>query len=120
VKVLANWENSLEMGFHEAPTDLATVAPTFGAAHLFIDDCLDGNVDCYHDNAFVGTIPHAGPTGFCYRWSAWACLPCEPSFDGDIGRTIAHFSGGCNQLYPECDSECYAPHICTAAWNCPA
>src|SRR5262249_6143495 len=46
VKVLADWERELEVDFTEAPTDLARLAPTFGAAHLFIDDCADAPVVC--------------------------------------------------------------------------
>src|SRR5688500_2632610 len=37
VAVLAEWERTLELGVQETPADLAAVAPTFGAAHLFID-----------------------------------------------------------------------------------
>ncbi len=46
IEVLKNWEESLEMGFQEAPTDLATLAPSFGAAQLFIDDCPDATMYC--------------------------------------------------------------------------
>ena len=37
--MLAEWEDALGVGFTEAPADLAALAPSFGAAHLFIDDC---------------------------------------------------------------------------------
>ncbi len=40
-KVLADYEATTELGFHRQPGDLAQLAPRFGAAHLFIDDCPD-------------------------------------------------------------------------------
>src|SRR5688572_25100143 len=50
VEVLANWQVSLEMGFQEAPTDLAALAPSFGSAHLFIDDCPYETIYCMQPN----------------------------------------------------------------------
>src|SRR5262249_33852244 len=46
VTLLKDWERTLAMGFSEAPTDLAKLAPSFGAAHLFIDGCSWGTVRC--------------------------------------------------------------------------
>src|SRR5215207_830875 len=47
IEVLGNWQASLELALSEVPTDLAALAPSFGAAHLFIDDCPDEEVYCY-------------------------------------------------------------------------
>ena len=57
VKVLENWEDSTDLGFAEAPADLAALAPSFGAAHLFIDDCADYNVSCCPNADILGDAP---------------------------------------------------------------
>jgi hypothetical protein len=72
---LETWQDDLTLGLQEDPADLATLAPQFGAAHLFIDDCDDEGVTCWRkDNgAFVGEYT---AMGFC--WNYWQCMPCEP------------------------------------------
>jgi hypothetical protein len=80
VEVLANWEKELALGFQEAPTDLSAIASSFGAAQLFIDDCADADMWCInkYSKEVVKTIPNSLHDGFCYSWSAWMCLPCQP------------------------------------------
>jgi hypothetical protein len=61
VAPLANWQTELEVGLQEAPADLVTVAPSFGAAHLFIDgllDCPDGRIRCIDLNQGVENRRH--------------------------------------------------------------
>ncbi len=123
VEVLANWETSLELGFHEAPTDLAAMAPAFGAAQLFIDDCPDATMTCYTANFdgrnYVehGTIDNAEHDGFCYRWGQMRCLPCTPwnQWGGDA-RT--YWGRVCNARYAACEGQCAVTPICTSGFGC--
>jgi hypothetical protein len=83
VEVLANWENSTDLGFSAAPADLATLAPSFGTAHLFIDDCATMDMVCFNlagERHTIGVIPSSDYGGVCYVAGANACLPCTPSF----------------------------------------
>jgi hypothetical protein len=61
IQVLQHDER-LGMTFQEEPTDLAQLHPTFGAAHLFIDDCADGTVTCVSD---YKPAPCPGADGAC-------------------------------------------------------
>jgi hypothetical protein len=118
VTVLAEWEESLELGFREAPSDLAAVAPTFGAAHLFIDDCADGYVSCY-DNSPPGNGPGRGrfpnPMGFCYSFPS-GCQPCEPyGHDYDSASATRHYwAQKCNETFPDCLR--YSPQYGCYSW----
>jgi hypothetical protein len=120
VAVLENWEDSLELGFTAAPADLAAVEPTFGAAHLFIDDACaqfnDENILCRRrivdsSDDIVVVIPASDFGGWCYSGYAAACLPCEPwhrYLHGDDGA-YAYFQGVCNERFPgsdQCDEHC--------------
>ncbi len=93
VKVLADWEQTLALGFAEQPKDLAALAPAFGAAHLFIDDCPDIQLNCYdvnHPSTIVGTTM----AGTCYQWWPPGCLLCE-------NTCIT-----CNNAVPACGGQC--------------
>src|SRR5215218_5357799 len=82
IEVLSNWQAELEMEFTEAPADLATLAPSFGSAQLFIDDCAAGMVYCDTGTKRVGNFDDwAIP--FCYKPQYAECHPCipDPSFD---------------------------------------
>ncbi len=104
VTALAEWERSLAMGFAEVPTDLAKLAPSFGAAHLFVDDCPDITT-CFTFGVYpAGPVP-GGPIGTC--WNTWLalCQPCNR-------RSIDDIQQSCNQTYPDkCGGSCivYAP-----------
>ena len=110
VEVLANWQSSLELGFTEAPTDLAALAPSFGSAHLFIDDCPDYTLECYttdYSNNYVrthGTIGNEEHDGFCYSWRQWDCLPCTPwnRWEEDVQT---YWGGVCNDRFWQCHSD---------------
>jgi hypothetical protein len=97
VAVLATWETSTDLGFSEVPTDLAALAPAFGAAHLFIDDCPDAKVGCIglSDKQHHG---FAGTAGLCWDWSTWTCSFC------DLNEAIAR----CNATIPACNGDCWA------------
>jgi hypothetical protein len=102
-KVLEEWERSLEMGFSEAPTDPAALAPSFGAAHLFIDDCPDLTT-CVNDNGdAVGPIP-GGPYGQCFNWQSF----CQPDNPNCNGPTVNQLNGLCDETYDACDGACLA------------
>jgi hypothetical protein len=122
IEVLSNWEEALDLSFGEAPSDLATVEPTFGAAHLFIDseidtegifDCPDHDLVCYTGggnpyNSSVGTIANADHDGFCVSRPSLLCYPCKApdaggSWADECNRRYADCNGGCN-YYPSCTS----------------
>jgi hypothetical protein len=114
--VLANWRDSSDLGFTVAPADLAALAPEFGPAHLFIDDCPSKDIWCDSLDTSsgarrFGTIPNSEAGGFCFSASEKVCLPCEPwSWDGSANVAIAHWSRQCNQRFPDCLGNC------TAVW----
>lgn len=111
VEVLANWQAELGVGLIDAPTDLAAVEPTFGNAHLFIDDCEDRVMECVirrgnGEEEEIETISnrHYGG-GFCYSARAVGCLPCTPAYD-DIKLSRAYWTSWCNGN-PECAGRCF-------------
>ncbi len=111
VAVLADWEASTELGFTQAPADLASVAPTFGAAHLFIDGCAERDVECWSANpeggeSRRGVIPSRDFGGWCWSLdSLFTCVPCEgPSHWGSANDRFAEI---CNQRFVECNNACY-------------
>ena len=113
VAVLTNWEDSTDMGFNDATTDLATVAPEFGSAHLFIDDCADAEIRCLNDasRTVVGTIANDEHDGFCYSWGAWQCLPCQPWIPVRYDA-FTYWGDVCNQRFPECGGKnCEAVNV---------
>lgn len=77
VAVLAEWEReggqSDDATFSESTADLADLLPTFGAAHLFIDDYTS-----------------AQAVGVCYSAGCGACYACASSTDG----LVCYESGG--------------------------
>ena len=116
IEVLQNWETVMGVGLQEAPTDLAALEPSFGAAHLFIDgilDCPDHDLICYPNggqwqNGGVGTIPNADHDGFCVSAGTWFCYPCKSpdaggSWIDECNRRFSDCNGDCN-FYPGCTS----------------
>jgi hypothetical protein len=119
IEVLANWQTELEIEFSEAPTDLAALVPSFGAAHLFIDglyDCPDSVLTCYisveggHRN--IGDIPNEDHDGFCVQRPSLLCGVCkQPEAGGG-------WQAECNRRFADCNGQCdYFPK-CTGYW-CP-
>ncbi len=125
IEVLANWQSSLEMGFSEAPTDLAALAPNFGSAQLFIDDCPDADMTCHSDFVvrnpetarYYGTIGNAEHDGYCYSWGAVACLPCRPWFGSKLDA-YRYWNEQCNQRFPDCYGHCAALNVCSSGLVC--
>jgi hypothetical protein len=105
VRPLAAWERELGVRFTEAPTDLATLAPAFGAAQLFIDDCADAPVVCNGSGGeYVGEFP---VQGYCYNFPE--CHPCVPYYhDRPLQDTWDYWNNQCNQQFPACNGECNA------------
>jgi hypothetical protein len=103
IAVLANWQAELEMGFHEAPTDLAALAPSFGAAHLFIDDCANRGIPCFNGNRRVGEFQSQD---FCFWWRYLSCNPCEPDWAEDRADLNAYWKRKCNDTFPACNGAC--------------
>jgi hypothetical protein len=118
VTLLEEWDRTLAMGFAERPTDLAQLHPSFGAAHLFIDDCPDSDMNCVQmaNGDVPGTIPNADHDGYCYSWNQGACLPCRPWYDG-YSDASNYWSGQCNQRFAACENGCSAFPICVSGLN---
>jgi len=113
--VLANWEDSSDLGFAEASIDLAAMAPTFGSAQLFIDDCADADIRCLNfasaSRAVVGTIPNDDHDGFCYSGWAAQCLPCEPWIPKRYDA-FEYWGQVCNERFPDCGGKnCEAVNV---------
>jgi hypothetical protein len=105
VKTLAAWERTLALGFAETPNDPAALAPTFGAAHLFIDDCRDADIVCYDKDGFEsGSFDGQG---MCYNYLT--CFPCEPYFhtQPDKCATYNYWNRKCNDTFPDCGGTCW-------------
>jgi hypothetical protein len=120
IEVLANWQRELEVGFTEAPTDLAALAPSFGAAHLFIDgldDCPGpGNpIQCVTRNTdptVAGVIDGTEFDGWCQHWqSPFGCYPCLPSAGAglELSRSakVDFWTNVCNARFEGCQAELF-------------
>lgn len=109
VEVLGNWQKSLEMGFTEAPTDLSALAPSFGAAQLFIDDCSDGTVTCRspYCHGEMGLCGSYGPQGYCFSWNILMCVPCEHfnHNNPDWTHVANYWFNRCVHDFPNCNGE---------------
>jgi hypothetical protein len=119
IEVLADWEDSLEMGFAETPTDLISLAPEFGTANLFIDDCANRGIICTAGDQSVGEFMSQG---FCYWWRYAGCYPCENGGAANRDEIAAYWREKCNATYTACDGNCdvaYAgPLICEDPNGC--
>ena len=103
ISVLANWQNDLEMGFQQEPTDLANVATEFGATHLFIDDCGFGTLDCLIDEEIVATLVYVP---LIYFGPDTGCFPYAPG-PGTLDSTRTYYAAKCNEIYPDaCEGRC--------------
>jgi hypothetical protein len=109
VQLLKNYEKELGMSFAEDPSDLAHLQRSFGAAHLFIDDCADGNIICISadstlpcpNDGICGSYPSQG---YCYSNSNPGCYPCVP-YDHDnptILDVTLWWDKKCNADFPAC------------------
>jgi hypothetical protein len=133
VEVLANWQAELGVGLVEAPVDLATIEPSFGAAHLFIDglaDCPDGDIVCKDTNTgeVRGTIQGWWFDNFCShilmfdpRNAGLMCIPCTTSSEAMRGSggnhgdpmNVARFWGArCNEMFSSCNGNCWPSGFC--------
>jgi hypothetical protein len=107
VEMLESWAESLEMSLQETPIDLAAIEPSFGAAHLFIDDCADADMTCVHTltKNTIGVIANREHDGFCYSWGSWMCLPCQPRIE-DSRLAEKYWISWCNLSYQACNDLC--------------
>lgn len=117
IKVLAAWTDTMEIGFHEEPVDLAILPFTFGSAHLFIDDCPDALMHCKDraTNRVIGEIPNSDHDGYCYSYFNVACLPCAPAWDYQGNENSAYWHGQCAVRFEECrGNACYLTNFCSS------
>jgi hypothetical protein len=114
----------LGITFQEQPTEPPDAHATFGAAHLFIDDCAEGTVTCVSAdpntaclNAWGGTCGSSGPIGYCFSWSIFGCLPCEPNAHQSppLEKVQRYWNDWCNNTFiRECHSNGNIDGGCTA------
>jgi hypothetical protein len=96
VNLLSDYEGGLD--FVASRRQDEDLAPTFGTASLFIDDCPDIS-NCYAGLSEVGPLP-GGSVGTCWSWSSMECLPCN-------GESIDSLDQSCDDAYPsQCDGGC--------------
>ena len=96
VNILSDYEGGLDfVAQRQSDEDLA---PSFGEASLFIDDCPDIS-NCYIGLSQVGPFP-GGSVGTCWSWSSAECLPCD-------GASIDSLNQDCDLAYPDqCNGGC--------------
>lgn len=77
---LAQWSADLESGEQQEVSDLGELTTEFEHAHLVIDDCGDsGWVTCGGPPNYPRPREFPYPMGYCWSWSSFQCLPCEPT-----------------------------------------
>lgn len=108
VEVLESWQDDLALGLSEEPADLASLAPSFGTAHLLIDDCSDGPVGCYsvEDGGYGYRVGTFEGQGMCYNYLV--CIPCDPygHTQPDRCSTLVYWADKCQQSYgDQCGTE---------------
>ena len=112
VAVLEAWEDELGVGFTEEPTDLSEFGSSFGAAHLFIDDCNDLVACRKNFLEYIGDAVRddgtTGPIGQCWNGNIFDSMyGCRPDNSPCNGQTRDHYSALCNQHYgSRCDGQC--------------
>ncbi len=109
VQPLKNYETAIDISFAEEPSDLAHLKTVFGAAHLFIDDCADGNITCISSNdhnpcpndGICGSFPSQG---YCYSNSNPGCYPCDPydHLNPTVQQIYTWWSKKCYDTFPDC------------------
>lgn len=125
VQLLKQYEETLQLGFTEQPIDLSKLPPSFGAAHLFIDDCADGNITCTTSNThypcpgdgICGSFPSQG---YCYSWSSPGCYPCDPyhHLNPSAEQVYQWWENKCNSTFAVCQTiQPGYPNGCTANFN---
>ncbi len=108
IAVLANWQNDLEMGFQDEPTDLSNVAPHFGATHLFIDGC-SGTFACVWLNVGEywlqtrGWLPDVPAT---FWWDRLSCVPDGTADTHTLREVELYWAQKCNEALPACEGQC--------------
>jgi hypothetical protein len=108
VKGLETWEDELDIGLQEGPTDLAAISKTFTGAHLLIDDCSDGTVQCWNTDDGGTYWGDWEGLPFCYNYLV--CCPCEPygHTQPDRCSTRTYWDNKCVNAY----SGCAAGDVC--------
>ena len=96
VNILSDYEGGLDfVAGRQQDEDLA---PGFGEASLFIDDCPDAN-PLYCLRACGASVGDLGVRGTCWSWSGFDCEPCSGGWDGTAQE--------CNDQFSDCDGDCF-------------
>lgn len=101
----------LGMTLQQQPTEPADAKTSFGAAHLFIDDCPDGVIQCVDTKGeVVGEYSNAYHDGYCFSWYSACCLPCA-YWEDDYATALLLWSERCNFDHGICGGWCEATNI---------
>lgn len=96
VNILSDYEGGLDfVAGRQQDEDLA---PTFGEASLFIDDCPDAN-PLYCLTACGASVGDLGVRGTCWKWSSLDCEPCSGGWDGTAQE--------CDDQFSACNGDCF-------------
>ncbi len=108
---LADWRSGLGGGMVDEASDLSELAGSFGATHLFIDDCSDAGVSCSKTEQRETAVGRywmtryfawTRPMGYCWSWADIMCQPCEPyGGHGYFGTTYDYWTEKCYAAFPE-------------------
>ena len=85
---------------------------SFGAAHLYIDDCVPMHVTCESQTQLV--VPAGddgkGHVNTCWDPTSTGCVPCrrydDQFFASPIDSVAAYWTDLCNRLIPDCNGHC--------------
>jgi len=93
--------------FQEQPMEPPDAEASFGAAHLFIDECADRAIYCMvWDNQGDSDAPpmHGWePQGFCYSWGDVGCYPCDENGQAQSAdAAYAYWRQRCTDTFEEC------------------
>lgn len=112
LKVLESWQDSTGLKLTETPANASDLPASVGPTHLFIDDCPNGDIQCYaSDNEFQAVGGYFDQP-FCYNYLL--CIPCEPygSTQPDRCSTPTYWIDKCGRDY---NQQCGAGG-CNAQW----
>ncbi len=106
VNILSDYEGSglAHVAGRQEDEDLA---PTFGEASLFIDDCSDVSGCLLSDGSIgldevrlIGPLPPGVNAGQCWDWASLDCKACN-------GWSQETYDEVCNEFYPDCQNQCF-------------
>ncbi|HYH12792.1 MAG TPA: hypothetical protein VD789_10600 [Thermomicrobiales bacterium] len=105
---LASWHDSADFGFTSDTLDAASLPGTFGSAHVFIDDCAQGDIICMSsDGNEVGRFDNDRDLlGWVYDTNLGACIPWRDQPSPSTTKIVLSYANQCNIDFDECMGDC--------------